>query len=55
MGCVNPLLYMGNRTAIIGLFDPFPRNKILDQTKLKAFADDKLNVTKINNFCLLIV
>ena len=23
-----------------------PHDKILDQTKLKAFADDKLNVTK---------
>ena len=28
-------------------FNPFPHDKILDQTKLKAFADDKLNVTKI--------
>ena len=28
-------------------FNPFPYNKILDQTKLKAFADDKLNVTKM--------
>ena len=27
--------------------NPFPCDKILDQTKLKAFADDKLNVTKI--------
>ena len=26
---------------------PFPHDKILDQTKLKAFADDKLNVTKM--------
>ena len=25
----------------------FPHNKILDRTKLKAFADDKLNVTKM--------
>ena len=25
----------------------FPHDKILDQTKLKAFADDKLNVTKM--------
>ena len=25
----------------------FPHDKTLDQTKLKAFADDKLNVTKI--------
>ena len=28
-------------------FNPFPHNKILDQTKLKVFADDKLNVTKM--------
>ena len=27
--------------------DPFLHDKILDQTKLKAFADDKLNVTTI--------
>ena len=27
--------------------NPFPFDKILDQIKLKAFADDKLNVTKI--------
>ena len=25
----------------------FPHEKILDQTKMKAFADDKLNVTKM--------
>ena len=25
----------------------FPHDKIFDQTKLKAFADDKLNVTKM--------
>ena len=28
-------------------FNPFPHDKILDQTKLKAFADEKLNVTKM--------
>ena len=28
-------------------FNPFPNDKILDQTKLKAFADNKLNVTKM--------
>ena len=28
-------------------FNPFPHDKILDQAKLKAFADDKLNVTKM--------
>ena len=27
--------------------NPFPQVKILDQTKLKALADDKLNVTKM--------
>ena len=29
------------------LFNPFQHDKILDQTKMKAFADDKLNVTKM--------
>ena len=28
-------------------FNSFPHDKILDQTKLKTFADDKLNATKI--------
>ena len=28
-------------------FNLFPHDKILDQTKLKAFADDKLNITKV--------
>ena len=28
-------------------FHPFPHDTILDQAKLKAFADDKLNVTKM--------
>ena len=28
-------------------FNPFPHDKILDQTKFKAFADDKLNITKM--------
>ena len=31
----------------IHLLNPFPHDKILDQTKLRAFADDKLNVTKM--------
>ena len=31
----------------ISLFHSFPHDNILDQTKLKAFADDKLNVTKM--------
>ena len=29
------------------IFNPSPHDKILDQTKLKAFADNKLNVTKM--------
>ena len=29
------------------MLNPFPHDKILNQTKLKAFADDKLSVTKI--------
>ena len=27
--------------------NPFPHDKILDQTKLTAFAGDKLNITKM--------
>ena len=33
--------------TLSAVFNPFPHNKILDQTKLKAFADDKLNITKM--------
>ena len=29
------------------MLNPFPHDKILNQTKLKVFADDKLSVTKI--------
>ena len=29
------------------LFNPLPDEKILDQTKFKAFADENLNVTKM--------
>ena len=29
------------------MLNPFPHDKILDQTKLKAFVDDKLNLTKM--------
>ena len=32
---------------VLQTFNPFPHEKILDHTKLKAFADDKLNVTII--------
>ena len=27
--------------------NPFPHDNILEQTKIKAFADEKLNVTKM--------
>ena len=29
------------------MLNPFPHDKNLDQTKLKAFADDKFTVTKM--------
>ena len=28
------------------IFNPFPNSKFLDLSKLKAFADDKINVTE---------
>ena len=34
------------------LFNPFPHDKILDQTKSKALADDKINVNKNFKFVL---
>ena len=33
--------------CILQSFNPFTQNKILDPSKLKAVADDKLNVTKL--------
>ena len=33
-----------NKSKIWSYFNPFPNNKIVDLTKLKGFADDKLNV-----------
>ena len=33
--------------GILATFNPCPQNQIFDQTKLKALADDKLNVTKM--------
>ena len=33
--------------ALTKELNPLPDDKILDETKLKAFADDKLNVTKM--------
>ena len=34
-------------TIISSKFNPLPNDKILDLTKLKAFADDKSNVAKM--------
>ena len=31
------------------MFNPLPKDKILNVTKLKAFADDKSNAAKIAN------
>ena len=36
----------------LGKGDSFPDNKILNQSKFKAFADDKINVTKKSKFDL---
>ena len=36
----------------IGLFNPLPDNKIFDWSRLKACADDKINVTKKLMFAL---
>ena len=33
-------------------FNPLPNNKILDQSKLKAFADEKLQVIQMAKFVL---
>ena len=35
----------GGKVCFPRLLNPFPHDKILDQTKLKVFADDKLNIT----------
>ena len=36
----------------ISIFNSLPNNKILDWSKLKAFADDKINVTEKLKFLL---
>ena len=45
--CCLQVLSILTSLKICHLVNPLPVNKILDQTKLKAFADDKLNVTKM--------
>ena len=34
-------------TTTTTTINPFPHDKILNETKLKAFADDKLNITEM--------
>ena len=39
-----------NENSIIWVkFNPLPNDKVLDMTKLKAFADDKLNIAKMTD------
>ena len=38
--------------GFLHLFNPFPNGKLLDWSKLKAFADDKINVTEKLKFVL---
>ena len=40
-------VYQQFRCKPVLYFNPFPDDKILDWSKLKAFADDKLSVTKM--------
>ena len=41
------LFYSLQVLSVFTSLNPFPHDKILDLTKLKAFADDKLNVSKM--------
>ena len=41
---------MFSKVLFLGSFNPLPNDKSLDMTKLKAFADDGLNVAKIMIF-----
>ena len=52
--CLSQQSQAGSFTAY---FNPFPHDKILEQTKLKAFADDKSNVNnnKNNHFFLSLI
>ena len=40
---------MKERHWYISSINPLPNDKILDMTNLKAFADDKLNVDRVEN------
>ena len=37
---------------VTSIFNSFPNNKIIDWSKFKAFADDKINVTETLKFLL---
>ena len=37
----------GTNSAILAAFNSLPNDQILDVTKLKAFADDKINVAQM--------
>ena len=39
------------KTEEVDPINSLPNDKILDQSKLKAFADDKINVKKKNEIC----
>ena len=45
LSSISVMIFSMNISTIT--FNPFPHKKILDQAKLKAFADNKLNVTKL--------
>ena len=45
-----PFMMLSTTALNLDQFNPFPHDKILDQTKLKAFADDKLKI-KIISVC----
>ena len=42
-----PCLFRKKEVGIEFWFNPLPNNKILDMTKLKAFANNKLNFAKM--------
>ena len=46
-------MYMEERAKNHGLFNSLPDDDILDWSKLKAFADDKIKVTENLKFVLL--
>ena len=49
---VGPQLLKHFLVIYLGRFNSLPNNKILDQSNLKDFADDKINVTYVTNFVL---